>query len=138
MICSFNFLIFLAVCLNISTVINIKILTNSNQQIQSYKSKISKSCMTQSGHVKMDLLKGVKMVSTIFHWFSFILVSNFNHPWLLYIYILLLMPVDHSISLPSIVKLSNFKGQTFCQINHLSLKVLPYTSGKIWSARLIF
>ena len=37
MICSFNFLIFLAVCLNISTVINIKILTNSNQQIQSYK-----------------------------------------------------------------------------------------------------
>jgi hypothetical protein len=27
----------LAVCLNISTVINIKILTNSNQQIQSYK-----------------------------------------------------------------------------------------------------
>ena len=36
MICSFNFLIFLAVCLNISTVINIKILTNSNQQTQSY------------------------------------------------------------------------------------------------------
>jgi hypothetical protein len=32
-----NFLIFLAVCLNISTVINIKILTNSNQQTQSYK-----------------------------------------------------------------------------------------------------
>ena len=28
---------FLAVCLNISTVINIKILTNSNQQTQSYK-----------------------------------------------------------------------------------------------------
>ena len=37
MICSFNFLIFLAVCLNIFTVINIKILTNSNQQTQSYK-----------------------------------------------------------------------------------------------------
>ena len=37
MICSFNFLIFLAVCLNISTVINIKILTNSNKQTQSYK-----------------------------------------------------------------------------------------------------
>jgi hypothetical protein len=37
LICSFNFLIFLAVCLNISTVINIKILTNSNQQTQSYK-----------------------------------------------------------------------------------------------------
>ena len=37
MICSLNFLIFLAVCLNISTVINIKILTNSNQQTQSYK-----------------------------------------------------------------------------------------------------
>ena len=37
MICSFNFLIFLAVCLNISTVINIKILTHSNQQTQSYK-----------------------------------------------------------------------------------------------------
>ena len=37
MICSFNFLIFLTVCLNISTVINIKILTNSNQQTQSYK-----------------------------------------------------------------------------------------------------
>jgi hypothetical protein len=37
LICSFNFLIFLAVCLNISTIINIKILTNSNQQIQSYK-----------------------------------------------------------------------------------------------------
>ena len=37
MICSFNFLIFLAVCLNISTVINIKILTNSNQQTPSYK-----------------------------------------------------------------------------------------------------
>ena len=37
MICSFNFLIFLAVCLNIYTVINIKILTNSNQQIQSYQ-----------------------------------------------------------------------------------------------------
>ena len=37
MICSFNFLIFLAVCLNISTVINIKILTNFNQQTQSYK-----------------------------------------------------------------------------------------------------
>ena len=37
MICSFNFLIILAVCLNISTVINIKILTNSNQQTQSYK-----------------------------------------------------------------------------------------------------
>ena len=37
MICSFNFLIFLAVCLNISTGINIKILTNSNQQTQSYK-----------------------------------------------------------------------------------------------------
>jgi hypothetical protein len=35
--CSFNFLIFLAVCLNISTVINIKILTNSNQQTQNYK-----------------------------------------------------------------------------------------------------
>jgi hypothetical protein len=31
------FLFFLAVCLNISTVINIKILTNSNQQTQSYK-----------------------------------------------------------------------------------------------------
>jgi hypothetical protein len=37
LICSFNFLIFLAVCLNISTVINIKILTNSDQQTQSYK-----------------------------------------------------------------------------------------------------
>ena len=37
MVCSFNFLIFLAVCLNISTVINIKILKNSNQQTQSYK-----------------------------------------------------------------------------------------------------
>ena len=37
MICSFNFLIFLGVCLNISTVINIKKLTNSNQQTQSYK-----------------------------------------------------------------------------------------------------
>ena len=36
MICSFNFLIFLAVCLNISIAINIKILTNSNQQTQSY------------------------------------------------------------------------------------------------------
>jgi hypothetical protein len=32
----FNFLFFLAVCLKISTVINIKILTNSNQQTQSY------------------------------------------------------------------------------------------------------
>ena len=31
------FYFFLAVCLNISTVINIKILTNSNQQTQSYK-----------------------------------------------------------------------------------------------------
>ena len=31
------FLFFLAVCLNISTVTNIKILTNSNQQTQSYK-----------------------------------------------------------------------------------------------------
>jgi hypothetical protein len=37
LVCSFNFLIFLAVCLNISTVINIKILTNSNQQTRSYK-----------------------------------------------------------------------------------------------------
>jgi hypothetical protein len=37
LICSFNFLIFLAVCLNISSVINIKILTNSNQQTQSYE-----------------------------------------------------------------------------------------------------
>jgi hypothetical protein len=37
LICSFNFIIFLAVCLNISTAINIKILTNSNQQTQSYK-----------------------------------------------------------------------------------------------------
>jgi hypothetical protein len=37
LICSFNFLICLAVCLNIFTVINIKILTNSNQQTQSYK-----------------------------------------------------------------------------------------------------
>jgi hypothetical protein len=37
LICSINFLIFLAVCLNISTVINIKILANSNQQTQSYK-----------------------------------------------------------------------------------------------------
>jgi hypothetical protein len=37
LICSFNFLIFLAVCLNISTVIYIKILANSNQQTQSYK-----------------------------------------------------------------------------------------------------
>jgi hypothetical protein len=37
LICSFNFPIFLAVCLNISAVINIKILTNSNQQTQSYK-----------------------------------------------------------------------------------------------------
>jgi uncharacterized membrane protein (DUF373 family) len=37
LICSFNILIFLAVCLNISTVININILTNSNQQTQSYK-----------------------------------------------------------------------------------------------------
>jgi hypothetical protein len=34
---AFNFLIFLAFCLNISTVINIKILTNSNYQTQSYK-----------------------------------------------------------------------------------------------------
>jgi hypothetical protein len=33
----FIFLFFLAVCLNISTVINIKILTNSNQQTQSYE-----------------------------------------------------------------------------------------------------
>jgi hypothetical protein len=31
------FLFFLAVCLNISTVINIKILSNSNQQTQRYK-----------------------------------------------------------------------------------------------------
>ena len=31
------FLFFLAVCMNISTVINIKILTNSNQHTQSYK-----------------------------------------------------------------------------------------------------
>ena len=31
------FLFYLAVCLNISTVINIKILANSNQQTQSYK-----------------------------------------------------------------------------------------------------
>jgi hypothetical protein len=31
------FFFFLAVCLNISTVINIKILTNSNQQTQSFK-----------------------------------------------------------------------------------------------------
>ena len=37
MICSFNFLIFLAVCLNISTAINIKILANSNQQTRGYK-----------------------------------------------------------------------------------------------------
>ena len=38
MICSFNvFFFFLAVCLNISTVLNIKILTNSNQQTQSYE-----------------------------------------------------------------------------------------------------
>jgi hypothetical protein len=37
LICSFNFLIFLAVSLNISTVINIKMLTNSNQQTRSYK-----------------------------------------------------------------------------------------------------
>ena len=37
MICLFNCLIFLAVCLNISIAINIKILTNSNQQTQSYK-----------------------------------------------------------------------------------------------------
>ena len=37
MICSFNFLIFLSVCLNIFTVINIKILTNSNQQTRRYK-----------------------------------------------------------------------------------------------------
>ena len=37
MICSFNFLILLAVCLNISTVIKIKIIENSNQQTQSYK-----------------------------------------------------------------------------------------------------
>jgi hypothetical protein len=37
LICSFNFLIFLAVCLNISTVINIKVLTNSNQQTHSYR-----------------------------------------------------------------------------------------------------
>jgi hypothetical protein len=37
LICSFNFLILLAVYLNISTIINIKILTNSNQQTQSYK-----------------------------------------------------------------------------------------------------
>ena len=37
LICSFNFLIYLAVCLNISTVINIKMLANSNQQTQSYK-----------------------------------------------------------------------------------------------------
>ena len=36
MICSFNFLIFLAVCLNIFTAINIKILANSNQQTQRY------------------------------------------------------------------------------------------------------
>ena len=36
MICSFNFLIYLAVCLNISTAIDIQILTNSNQQTQSY------------------------------------------------------------------------------------------------------
>jgi uncharacterized membrane protein len=33
----FNFRIFLAVCLNISTVINTKILANFNQQTQSYK-----------------------------------------------------------------------------------------------------
>ena len=37
MIYSFNLIIFLSVCLNISTVINIKILTNSNQQTRSYK-----------------------------------------------------------------------------------------------------
>ena len=37
MICSFNFLIVLAVCLNMSTVINFKILAKSNQQTQSYK-----------------------------------------------------------------------------------------------------
>jgi hypothetical protein len=37
LICSFNFLILLAVFLNIYAVINIKVLENSNQQIQSYK-----------------------------------------------------------------------------------------------------
>jgi hypothetical protein len=37
LICWFNFLIFLSVCLNISTVINIKNLTNSNQQTLSYE-----------------------------------------------------------------------------------------------------
>jgi hypothetical protein len=37
LICSFNFLILLAVCLNISAVINIKIFTNCKQQTPSYK-----------------------------------------------------------------------------------------------------
>jgi hypothetical protein len=37
LICSFNFFILLAVYLNISTLLNIKILANSNQQTQSYK-----------------------------------------------------------------------------------------------------
>ena len=41
MICSPNFLICLAVCFNISTVINIKILTNSNQQSYKFTSHIA-------------------------------------------------------------------------------------------------
>jgi hypothetical protein len=41
LICSLNFLICLAVCFNISTVINIKILTNSNQQSYKFISHIA-------------------------------------------------------------------------------------------------
>jgi hypothetical protein len=56
LICSFKFLIFLAVCLNISTVINIKILTNSNQQTQSYKftSHIASSIFSLCGFDHWD------------------------------------------------------------------------------------
>jgi hypothetical protein len=61
LICSFNFFIFLAVCLNISTVINIKILTNFNQQTQ-FTSHITafvysrvQTCLNGSSNIGMEL-----------------------------------------------------------------------------------
>ena len=72
--CSFNFLIFLAVCLNISTVINIKILTNSNQQTSHIAAFLSVVLITEMLEICMQTSKRSTDFKTLFPcsvWYPF-------------------------------------------------------------------
>jgi hypothetical protein len=138
LICSFNFLIFLAVCLNISTVINIKILTNSNQQTQSYK-------FTSHIAVFLSVVLITEMLDIDLPNISIILVHVFplihGLPNIL-VHLFLWIDGLQSISFILVHMFLWMHGLPIILRGYHTLQgdnsVVPYTSGKIWSARLIF